>query len=108
MGSDCTSKEEFAMKNRRMAIWMTAGALLLAAPAFSQSEKPGVPSDRSSSLGWKSMGQGRAVVTILSKQHGEIARKRLPTGREHQGERERVHRYQLGAAAWAGRPGWSW
>jgi len=41
------------MKNRRMAIWMTAGALLLAAPAFSQSEKPGVPSDRSSSLGWK-------------------------------------------------------
>jgi hypothetical protein len=42
------------MKNRRMAIWMTAGALLLlAAPAFSQST-----------------GQGRAVVTILSKQHG--------------------------------------
>jgi hypothetical protein len=33
---------------------MTAGALLLAAPAFSQST-----------------GQGRAVVTILSKQHGE-------------------------------------
>ena len=60
------------MKNRRMAIWMTAGALLLAAPAFSQSEKPGVPSDRSSSLGWKSMGQGRAVVTVLSKQHGEM------------------------------------
>jgi hypothetical protein len=59
------------MKNRRMAIWMTAGALLLAAPAFSQSEKPGVPSDRSSSPGWKSTGHGRAVVTILSKQHGE-------------------------------------
>jgi hypothetical protein len=38
-----------------MAIWMTAGALLLmAAPAFSQST-----------------GRGRAVVTILSKQHGE-------------------------------------
>jgi len=43
--------------NRRMAIWMTAGALLLAAPAFSQGDK--------------SLGQGRAVVTILSKQHGE-------------------------------------
>jgi hypothetical protein len=40
-----------------MAIWMTAGALLLAAPAFSQNEKP--------------MGQGRAVVTVLSKQHRE-------------------------------------
>jgi len=46
------------MKNRRMAIWMTAGALLLAAPAFSQSGKP--------------MGQGRAVVTVLSKQHNEV------------------------------------
>jgi hypothetical protein len=43
------------MKNHRMAIWMTAGALLLAAQAFSQN-----------------MGQGRAVVTILSKQHGEM------------------------------------
>ena len=42
------------MKNRSMAIWMIAGALLLSAPAFSQST-----------------GQGRAVVTILSKQHGE-------------------------------------
>jgi hypothetical protein len=41
-----------------MAIWMTAGALLLAAPAFSQSEK--------------TTGHGRAVVTILSKQHGEM------------------------------------
>jgi hypothetical protein len=41
-----------------MAIWMTAGALLLAAPAFSQSGKP--------------MGQGRAVVTVLSKQHNEV------------------------------------
>ena len=42
------------MKNRRMAIWMTAGALLLlVAPAFSQST-----------------GQGRAVVTILSRQFG--------------------------------------
>jgi hypothetical protein len=41
------------MMNRNMLIWMTAGALL-AAPAFSQST-----------------GQGRAVVTILSKQHGE-------------------------------------
>ena len=37
---------------------MTAGALLLAAPAFSQSGKP--------------MGQGRAVVTVLSKQHNEV------------------------------------
>jgi len=46
------------MNNRRMAIWMTAGALLLAAQAFSQSEKP--------------VGHGRAVVTILSKQHGEV------------------------------------
>jgi len=46
------------MKNRRMAIWMTAGARLLAAPAFSQSEKP--------------TGQGRAVVTVLAKQHGEL------------------------------------
>jgi len=43
--------------NRKMAIWMTAVALLLAAQAFSQSEKP--------------TGQGRAVVTILAKQHGE-------------------------------------
>ncbi len=43
------------MKNRRMAIWMIAGALLLmVAPAFSQST-----------------GRGRTVVTILSKQHGE-------------------------------------
>ena len=42
------------MKNRGMAIWMIAGALLLSAPAFSQST-----------------GRGRAVVTILSKQHGE-------------------------------------
>ena len=46
------------MNNLRMAIWMTAGALLLAAQAFSQSEKP--------------VGHGRAVVTILSKQHGEM------------------------------------
>jgi hypothetical protein len=46
------------MKNLRMAIWMTAGALLLAAAAFPQSEKP--------------MGQGRAVVTILPKQHSEM------------------------------------
>jgi hypothetical protein len=37
-----------------MAIWMIAGALLLSAPAFSQST-----------------GRGRAVVTILTKQHGE-------------------------------------
>jgi hypothetical protein len=43
------------MNNLRMAIWLTAGALLLAAPACSQST-----------------GQGRAVVTILSKQHGEL------------------------------------
>jgi hypothetical protein len=42
------------MKNRSMAIWMIAGALLLSAPAFSQST-----------------GRGRAVVTILTKQHGE-------------------------------------
>jgi len=41
-----------------MAIWMTAGALLLTAQAFSQKEK--------------STGHGRAVVTILSKQHGEM------------------------------------
>lgn len=40
-----------------MAIWMAAGALLLASPAYPQGEK--------------AMGQGRAVVTILSKQHGE-------------------------------------
>jgi hypothetical protein len=46
------------MKNRKMAIWMTAGALLLAAQAFSQSEQAG--------------GKGRAVVTVLSKQHGEL------------------------------------
>ena len=45
------------MMNRRMAILMTAGALLLAVPAISQKDKP--------------LGQGRAVVTILSKQHGE-------------------------------------
>jgi hypothetical protein len=36
---------------------MTAGALLLAVPAISQKDKP--------------LGQGRAVVTILSKHHGE-------------------------------------
>ena len=46
------------MKNRKMAIWMTAGALLIALPAFSQSEKPS--------------GQGRAVVTILPKGHSEM------------------------------------
>jgi hypothetical protein len=40
-----------------MAIWMTAGALLLAAPAFTQSDK--------------ATGQGRAVVTVLAKQPGE-------------------------------------
>jgi hypothetical protein len=45
------------MMNMKMAIWMTAGALLLAAPAFSQSKQAG--------------GKGRAVVTVLSKQHGE-------------------------------------
>jgi len=43
------------MKNHRMAIWLTIGALLLAAQSFSQST-----------------GQGRAVVTILSKQHGVL------------------------------------
>lgn len=47
------------MNNRRIAIWMTAVALLLAAQAFSQNEKPG--------------GQGRVVVTVLAKQHGEVA-----------------------------------
>jgi hypothetical protein len=47
-----------------MAIWMTAGALLLTAPVFSQSEKP--------------TGHGRAVVTILSKQHGAIPAEVLP------------------------------
>jgi len=41
-----------------MAIWMTAGALLLTAQAFSQSEQAG--------------GKGRAVVTVLTKQHGEL------------------------------------
>ncbi len=46
------------MKNRRMAIWMVAGGLLLAAPAFPQSGK--------------AMGQGRAVVTILPKGHGVV------------------------------------
>ncbi|MGA3161821.1 MAG: hypothetical protein ABSC77_11445 [Terracidiphilus sp.] len=45
------------MKNHRKAIWITACVLLLAVQAFSQSEKPA--------------GQGRAVVTILAKQHGE-------------------------------------
>jgi len=43
--------------NRKMAICMTAAALLLAAQAFSQ--------------GRDNTGQGRAVVTVLSKQHGE-------------------------------------
>jgi len=46
------------MKNLRMAIWMVAGGLLLAAPAFPQGDK--------------AMGQGRAVVTILPKGHGEM------------------------------------
>lgn len=44
------------MKNRRMAIWMVAGGLILTAPAFSQGDK--------------AMGHGQAVVTILAKQHG--------------------------------------
>jgi len=44
--------------NRRMAIWMVAGGMLLAAPAFPQGENP--------------MGQGRSVVTILPKGHGEM------------------------------------
>jgi hypothetical protein len=46
------------MNNRKMSIWMTAGVLLMALPAFSQSEKLS--------------GQGRAVVTILPKGHGEM------------------------------------
>ena len=46
------------MKNLRMAILMIAGGLLLAAPAFAQGDK--------------AMGQGRAVVTILPKGHGEM------------------------------------
>jgi hypothetical protein len=45
------------MMNRKMAICMTAAALLLAAQAFSQ--------------GRDNTGQGRAVVTVLAKQHGE-------------------------------------
>jgi|CZKF01.1.fsa_nt_gi hypothetical protein len=60
------------MKNSRVAIWMTAGALLLAAQAFSQSDKAGVPGDRSSSLGRDAGGKGRAVVTVLAKQHGVV------------------------------------
>jgi hypothetical protein len=46
------------MKNWNMPIWMAAGMLLMALPAFSQSEK--------------TSGQGRAVVTILPKQNGEM------------------------------------
>jgi hypothetical protein len=46
------------MNNRKMAIWMTAGALLLAVTAFSQSEQAN--------------GKGRAVVTVLAKQHGGL------------------------------------
>lgn len=46
------------MKNQRMAILVVAGGLLLAAPAFAQGDK--------------AMGQGRAVVTILPKGHGEM------------------------------------
>jgi hypothetical protein len=46
------------MKNLNLAIWMAAGTLLLAAPAFSQGEK--------------ATGQGRAVVTILPKHQGEM------------------------------------
>jgi len=46
------------MMNQRMAILMLAGGLLLAAPAFAQGDK--------------AMGQGRAVVTILPKGHGEL------------------------------------
>lgn len=42
------------MKNLSRSIWIVAGALLIASPAFSQSEK--------------SSGQGRAVVTVLPKQ----------------------------------------
>jgi hypothetical protein len=46
------------MKNLNIAMWMAAGVLLLAAPAFSQGEK--------------ATGQGRAVVTILPKHQGEM------------------------------------
>ncbi len=44
-----------------MAIWLVAGGLLLAAPAFAQGDK--------------AMGQGRVVVTILPKGHGEMTAK---------------------------------
>jgi hypothetical protein len=46
------------MKRIGLVVWMVAGALLMALPAFAQSEK--------------TTGQGRAVVTILAK-HGEAA-----------------------------------
>jgi hypothetical protein len=46
------------MKRIGLAIWMVAGALLMAAPAFAQSDK--------------ATGQGRAVVTIFAK-HSEVA-----------------------------------
>jgi len=51
-------KRGIRMMNRSMAILMVAGGLLLAAPAFPQGDK--------------AMGQGRAVVTILPKGHGEM------------------------------------
>jgi len=46
------------MNNWRMTTWIIAVALLLAAPAISQKEQAN--------------GKGRAVVTILAKQHGEL------------------------------------
>ncbi|MGA2168472.1 MAG: vWA domain-containing protein [Terracidiphilus sp.] len=46
------------MRRIGLAIWMIAGALLMAAPTFAQSDK--------------ATGQGRAVVTIFAK-HSEVA-----------------------------------
>jgi hypothetical protein len=46
------------MKSLGVAIWVTAGALLVATPVFPQAEN--------------STGQGQAVVTVLPKHHSEL------------------------------------
>jgi len=56
------------MGKQILAIWIAATALLIAAPAFPQSD---VPSDKPSSPASKASGQGQAVVTILAK-HSEL------------------------------------
>src|ERR1035441_10216472 len=52
----CTSKGASEMKKLGTAIWIAAGLMLVAAPAFPQNQ-----------------GQGRAIVTVLPSHAGEAA-----------------------------------